>query len=98
MPIFRECYVRVFFHDETTDLKQLFNAKTNGVYNKYVDERIEQRTDREWNNMLIAVSATKKIRDEFRHFVFDFSTIQHPIYFLKLDFQPSKRRRWFHNF
>ena len=68
------------------------------MYNKVVDGRIEQRIGREWSNMVVAVSAIKEIRDEFRHLVLDFSTIRRPIYFLELDFQPSERRQWFHSF
>ena len=97
MPIFRGRHARVSLHGGRADLKQLLRAETEGVYNKCVDGRIEQRTGREWSNMLVAVSAAEQIRDEFRHLVLAFSTIQHPIYFLELDFQPSERRQWFHS-
>lgn len=47
MSIFRERHARVSLHSGSADLRQILFAEMEGVYNKCIDGRIEQRTGRE---------------------------------------------------
>ena len=61
-----------------------------GVYNKCVDDRIEQHSGREWSHMLIAVSATEDLRDELRQMVHTSPNTNRKLFFLELEYQPCQ--------
>ena len=95
MPIFRGRHARVSLHGGRVDLRHVYFEEIEGVYNKCIDGRIEQRTGREWSNMLVAVSASNDIRDEIRRLVLTPSDTGRQVHFLELEFQPCEDRRFF---